>query len=45
LTGWRKSRFKSRSRSALDRQFQTIDFLTLLVLKAMPSGARGRFLG
>jgi len=30
---------------ALDRQFQTIDFLTLLDLEAMPAGARGRFLG
>ncbi len=29
---------------ALDRQFQTIDFLTLLDLAAMPSGARERFL-
>jgi len=30
---------------ALDRQFQTIDFLTLLDLAAMPAGARARFLG
>jgi len=30
---------------ALDRQFQTIDFLTLLDLQAMPAGARERFLG
>ena len=29
---------------ALDRQFQTIDFLTLLDLAAMPAGARERFL-
>ncbi len=30
---------------ALDRQFQTIDFLTLLDLDAMPASARERFLG
>ena len=30
---------------ALDRQFGTIDFLTLLDLEAMPAGARERFLG
>jgi putative hemolysin len=30
---------------ALDRQFQTIDFLTLLDLEAMPAAARERFLG
>jgi putative hemolysin len=30
---------------ALDRQFQTIDFLTLLDLRAMPAAARERFLG
>jgi len=30
---------------ALDRQFQTIDFLTLLDLAAMPAAARARFLG
>ena len=30
---------------ALDRQFKTIDFLTLLDLEAMPSLARQRFLG
>jgi len=30
---------------ALDRQFQTIDFLTLLDLEALPAGARERFLG
>ena len=30
---------------ALDRQFQTIDFLTLLDLTALPAGARQRFLG
>ncbi len=30
---------------ALDRQFGTIDFLTVLDLKAMPAGARERFLG
>ena len=29
---------------ALDRQFQTIDFLTLLDLAAMPAAARARFL-
>ena len=29
---------------ALDRQFRTIDFLTLLDLEAMPAGARERFL-
>ena len=29
---------------ALDRQFQTIDFLTLLDLAAMPAAARERFL-
>ena len=30
---------------ALDRQFQTIDFLTLLDLEAMPAAAKERFLG
>jgi putative hemolysin len=30
---------------ALDRQFQTIDFLTLLDLELMPAAARERFLG
>lgn len=30
---------------ALDRQFQTIDFLTLLDLQTMPAAARERFLG
>jgi putative hemolysin len=30
---------------ALDRQFQTIDFLTFLDLQAMPAAARERFLG
>jgi hypothetical protein len=30
---------------ALDRQFGTIDFLTLLDLAAMPAAARERFLG
>ncbi len=30
---------------ALDRQFQTIDFLTLLDLEAMPPAAKERFLG
>lgn len=30
---------------ALDRQFQTIDFLTMLDLEAMPPAARERFLG
>ena len=30
---------------ALDRQFGTIDFLTLLDLRAMPSAAKERFLG
>jgi putative hemolysin len=30
---------------ALDRQFQTIDFLTLLDLAALPAAARERFLG
>jgi putative hemolysin len=30
---------------ALDWQFQTIDFLTMLDLKAMPAAARERFLG
>lgn len=30
---------------ALDRQFQTIDFLTLLDLQAMPAAAKERFLG
>ena len=30
---------------ALDRQFQTIDFLTMLDLEALSSSARGRFLG
>ena len=29
---------------ALDRQFKTIDFLTLLDLHAMPAMVRGRFL-
>ena len=30
---------------ALDRQFQTIDFLTLLDLASLPAGARERFIG
>ncbi len=30
---------------ALDRQFQTIDFLTLLDLQTMPAAAKARFLG
>jgi putative hemolysin len=30
---------------AIDRQFKTIDFLTLLDLQLMPDGARERFLG
>jgi putative hemolysin len=30
---------------ALDRQFKTIDFLTLLDLEALPAPARERFLG
>ncbi len=30
---------------ALDRQFKTIDFLTLLDLNSLPIGVRGRFLG
>ena len=30
---------------ALDRQFQTVDFLTLLDLEAMPAAAKERFLG
>jgi putative hemolysin len=29
---------------ALDRQFKTIDFLTLLDLRALPVGVRQRFL-
>jgi putative hemolysin len=30
---------------ALDRQFKTIDFLTLLDLESLPALARARFLG